>query len=411
MFDHSANGTPPSVEQTGRRWLPLAGVWCLYTAFGLNMASLAPLVAEIEADLDIGHSQMGTILGVWQVIYIVAAVPCGLLLDRISGRFALVLGGLLMAASALGRSYASDYWEFLFAVALFGLGGPIISAGAPKIVSEWFRGRQRGLAMGIYITGPGIGTIVCFTLTNSVLMPWADQDWRLVLCLWAGFTLLATAVWFVLASFSGQAVVARLRQGVGGAGIGYLLSQPGVRLLMLMSIGVLTISHGLGNWLPEIFRAGGMTPEHAGYWAAVPVGLAIIGALVIPRLAIPQHRYHVLRGLFLMTAVGCGLYASVGSGPWFLVGLVLHGTASASMMTVLILTLVELPGVGERRAGTATGLFFSAAEVGGVAGPVTLGILYDMTAGFSAGLGLLAGIGCALFFSVSLLNKRVKQIT
>ena len=139
-----------------------------------------------------------------------------------------------MAASALGRSYATDYWEFLFAVALFGLGGPIISAGAPKIVSEWFRGRQRGLAMGIYITGPGIGTIVCFTLTNSVLMPWADQDWRLVLCLWAGFTLLATAVWFVLASFSGQAVVARLRQGVGGTGIVYLLSQPGVRLLMLM---------------------------------------------------------------------------------------------------------------------------------------------------------------------------------
>ena len=154
MFDHSANGTPPSVEQTGRRWLPLAGVWCLYTAFGLNMASLAPLVAEIEADLDIGHSQMGTILGVWQVIYIVAAVPCGLLLDRISGRFALVLGGLLMAASALGRSYASDYWEFLFAVALFGLGGPIISAGAPKIVSEWFRGRQRGLAMGFTSPAP-----------------------------------------------------------------------------------------------------------------------------------------------------------------------------------------------------------------------------------------------------------------
>ena len=81
------------------------------------------------------------------------------------------------------------------------------------------------------------------------------------------------------------------------------------------------------------------------------------------------------------------------------------------MMTVLILTMVELPDVGIGRAGTATGLFFSAAEFGGVAGPVALGVLYDLTGGFGAGLGLFVGIGCALFALVSLLGDREKDLS
>ena len=168
--------------------------------------------------------------------------------------------------------------------------------------------------MGIYITGPGIGMIVCLTLTNAVLMPWADQDWRLVLRVWGSITLLATVLWFALITVAGRAPVQVTKQRVRGAGVVELLAQPGVRLLMMMGIGVLMITHGLGNWLPELLRAEGMTPDQAGYFAAIPVSLGILGALVIPRLATPQSRYHVLRGLFLSITVGCVCYATVGPG-------------------------------------------------------------------------------------------------
>ena len=52
--------------------------------------------------------------------------------------------------------------------------------------------------------------------------------------------------------------------------------------------------------------------------------------------------------------------------------LVLQGFVRASLMTILILTLMELPVVQERHAGTASGLFFSAAEIGGVLGPLVV---------------------------------------
>src|SRR3546814_3760719 len=77
-------------------------------------------------------------------------------------------------------------------------------------------------------------------------------------------------------------------------------------------------------------------------------------------------------------------------------------------MTVAILTLVETRGVGEKQAGTASGLFFAAAEIGGAGGPILLGVLYDATGGFDAGLYLLAGVG-ALLAVAALRLRRISE--
>ena len=70
-------------------------------------------------------------------------------------------------------------------------------------------------------------------------------------------------------------------------------------------------------------------------------------------------------------------------------GLILQGIARSSLTTIAILTLVETPQVGETRAATASGMFFSAAEVGGASGPVMLGLMHSATGSFQPALGLL----------------------
>ena len=156
----------------------LAGLWFCYMALGLSMASLAPLVSEIEADLSFSHSAMGTVMGAWQFVYIFAAMPCGMLLDRIGARWGLAIGALIMGLSGILRGFAGEYMELLAAVALFGLGGPLVSAGAPKVVREHFEGAHRGLAMGIYITGPGVGAVAALGLTQSVALPLQEGNRR-----------------------------------------------------------------------------------------------------------------------------------------------------------------------------------------------------------------------------------------
>ena len=71
--------------------------------------------------------------------------------------------------------------------------------------------------------------------------------------------------------------------------------------------------------------------------------------------------------------------------------------------------LVELPAVGERRAGTASGLFFSCAEVGGVAGPVLIGILNDRSGSFDAGLYALALLSGGLLIASLRLRRRQQK--
>lgn len=381
------------------RWLILFGVWFIYGAFGLIATSLAPLVQLLETDLGMSHAAMGSVMGAWQLVFIAAAVPCGILLDRLGSRWALLIGALFIAASAYGRSIAGNYGELLLAVMLFGVGGPIISAGAPKVIATWFQGASRGLAMGIYITGPAIGGVLSLTLTHSWLLPHFDGDWRRIFVLWACLASVAGLLWWLLASLPAVRLLADERHAIAHTPhrqvIVNLLEDPAVRLVLLLSVGVFLISHGLNNWLPELLVTGGMGVVEAGYWAAVPTVVGIGGSLLIPRLATPARRLPILTAL-CMTVVLATLLLQFQARPLLLSGLMLQGIARSSLMTVLILTLVELPSVGARNAGTASGLFFAAAEMGGMLGPLGLGVLYDLSHGFSAGLALFTAIAAVL---------------
>ena len=398
------------------RWLILAGLWLCYASFGVTVASLAPLVPIIQADLNMSHSAMGSVMGAWQLVYIVAAIPCGMLLDRLGGRLALTLGVGLVVLSGLGRAFADDYWTLLLAVMLFGVGGPIISSGAPMIVTGVFQGSQRGLAMGIYMTGPTIGGILALTLTHAVLLPLFDQSWRAVMLLWSAFALAGAVLWFVIASLAGPKVPGFRQQAasgsstgpvskpVGGSVVIDILRGPGIKLLLLMAIGAFLFNHGLNNWLPELLRTGGLSVVEAGYWAAFPLLVGVFGSLIIPRLATPERRFKIIF-MLCIAAVVVSLALQFQHPLILGASLFLQGLVRSSLMTVLILTLVELPAIQERQTGTASGLFFSAAEVGGVLGPLGLGFMFDLTGGFDAGLYALAAVAGAMALGTLRLSR------
>lgn len=101
-------GDPSRGERSALRWWMLAGVWLIYMCFGLTASSLAPLVAPIIGDLGLTHTQMGSVLGAWQLAFIVSAIPCGIIVDRLRPRRALLLGALLIALSGVARSFSTD---------------------------------------------------------------------------------------------------------------------------------------------------------------------------------------------------------------------------------------------------------------------------------------------------------------
>ena len=343
---------------------------------------------------------MGAILGAWPLVYIVAAAPCGAFVDRVGLKWSLFLAALIITASGGLRVVAVDAVSMFVAVGLFGIGGPLVSIGAPKAIAQWFEGAERGFAMGVYITGPFLGHILALALTNSVLMPFLDGDWRLVLLIYSGFILACGIAWFLLGSHPINRVVEQAglrRETIAGqmAVFGALLRLPNIQVILAMSIGAFFLHHALANWLPEMLRTGGMAPDEAGIWSALPTAVGIAGALMIPRLSTPPRRFAILIALALCTGAGALLLLATGV-PALVVAMVLQGIGRGSLIAVLILVLMETRGVDPRNTGAAVGLFFSAAEIGGVLGPLVIGAMWDLTGGFDAGLWLLGAVSVAI---------------
>jgi MFS family permease len=146
-----------------------------------------------------------------------------------------------------------------------------------------------------------------------------------------------------------------------------------------------------------------MDARAAGMWAAIPTAVGIAGALVVPRLAAPARRSAILAALFAC-AGGATLLIHARLEPVLALGLVLQGIARGSMTAVTMLTLMDTRQIGSQRLGAAGGLFFSAAEIGGMLGPLTVGSVFDLTGGFRAALYLLTGVCAALLGLLRLLG-------
>ena len=260
--------------------------------------------------------------------------------------------------------------------------------------------------MGIYMTGPALGTITSLSLTNSVLLPWLNQNWRHVFFVFAIVAIGCAALWILINSTSASKRHNATQRNAGALNVFIqLLGIPLVIIVLIMSIGIFAINHGLGNWLPEILRDNGMSAIKAGYWAAIPTLFGIAGSLLIPRLATKNNRFYLLIALFCCALVAIVLIRTV-DGPLLAGGLMIQGIARSSMMTIAILILMETPAVGADNMGVAGGLFFTAAEIGGVLGPVSIGIIADNTGGFNAALEMLAYI-CLGLIALAVIAKRM----
>jgi len=92
-----------------------------------------------------------------------------------------------------------------------------------------------------------------------------------------------------------------------------------------------------------------------------------------------------------------------------LTGLILKGITQGSMMAILLLIMMEIPQVGARYTGSAGGMFFAAAEVGGVLGPLSLGLLYDTEKSFQSGLNMLSMVCLMLLVLAFILKLMLKR--
>ncbi len=389
------------MHQQPYRWVILFLLWLLYFSFGVVTRSPSPLITPILRDLQMTYSQMGLVLGSWQMTYIVFAVSAGVIMDRWGLRRSIFFGAFIIGLSALLRSTSTGFISLLFFVALFGIGGPMISIGCPKTIATWFHGKERGTAIGIYTTGPWIGGMVSLAATNSVVMPMTGYSWRMTFAWYGVMSLVFAGLWWVLAR--------NVDVKTGGDGfrvlsvLRYLFSVRRVRLILISGLLAFGIMHGYFAWLPKILENAGMSPARAGIFSALPFLTSIPAVLILPRWTRADFRDQMIGALAILA--GISIFWVVILDWHTITGLLLFGVCGPCLMPLLVLSLMETPEVAAAYLGSATGVFFCVAEIGGFLGPFVVGFLVDLSGNFTTGGVFLVSLSAAILWAMVLLQK------
>jgi len=361
-----------------KRWWILGGLWGLYFCFGLGFTGIPPLVQPIQAALDMSSMQMGHILGSWQFVYMFCAISGAYFIVRQGPVPALTIAALLILMSLILRVGATDYRSLLLAVALLGVGGPIISIGCPYLVGQMFGKSSFGFAMGAYVSAPALANMLTFAFSEPVLLPAFSGNWRLVLMSWAGVAFLFFLFWLFVPKHG----VKTLEQ-LEGAKISLKSDWSFVTTICVVGILIFFVDHGYKSWLPEVVRLAGYTTAEVAALSTLSIGMWLLALLIMPAM-ISDNRTYIqvllfLSGLMLAGAVGIVIF---DIGLAFALACIGVGFSIGPLMTIALMPIVSRLGMTGATKIFVMALFFSAAEIGGTLGPVFFGFTFDTYGNF-----------------------------
>lgn len=162
-------------------WKLVAAVFVIYllnTAFPYYGGSV--LNAVMAEDLGFSRSALGYGFSAFILSMGLTSPMVGLLVNTFGVRSTLFMGGLVLAAGALGMAAITStelhYWIFFGAVSGLGfsLGGVI---PAQSVVTYWFK-RRKPLAMSIVLCASGVGAILSIPILNNLVASF-DGNWRM----------------------------------------------------------------------------------------------------------------------------------------------------------------------------------------------------------------------------------------
>ncbi|MGD0732606.1 MAG: MFS transporter [Terracidiphilus sp.] len=138
-------------------------VWTLFFSTVTNYISrqtfsvLAPL---ISAQYHLTHTDLGRILGAFQLSYAVTWLLGGIFLDAVGTRLGLALAVVFWSIVNIFTGFASSVFGFAASRFLLGIGEGLNWPGASKTVAEWFPSQERSLAVAIFDSGSSVGGAV-----------------------------------------------------------------------------------------------------------------------------------------------------------------------------------------------------------------------------------------------------------
>ena len=409
--------------KAGRReWIGLAvlALACLLYVMDLTVLHLA--VPALSADLAPTSAQLLWIIDIYGFFVAGSLITMGTLGDRIGRRKLLMIGATAFGLVSLLAAFSPNAESLIVSRALLGIAGATLAPSTLSLIFHMFQDpKQRSVAIGFWIGSFSAGSAIGPVLGGAMLeLFWWGSVFLLALPVMAALLLLgprvlpeykdpdagrldvvsaAMSVLAVLGVIFGLkeiaqdglglvpalAIVVGLAVAVAFVARQRRLADPmiDIRLFRLtkfnaaLATNFLAIFVAVGYFLfvaQYLQLVLGQSPLEAGLWSLPSAVGFIVGSQLAPRVLHNVRPAYVISGGLALAAVGLGLLAQVGVTGGLAALIAGSVVISLGLAPVFGLTTELIVGSAPpERAGAASGMSETGAELGGALGIAVMG--------------------------------------
>lgn len=391
------------------QWFVFALCFLIVLLDGFDTAAIGYVAPSLLKEWGMTKPQLGPVLSAALFGLAAGALSAGPLADRLGRKRVLVGSVFVLGLFTLLSSQAHDLQQLVVLRFLTGVGLGAAMPNAVTLMSEFCPSRHRALLTNAMFCGFPLGAALGGFLAAWMIPQWG---WRSVLLLGGSAPLLLVLVLVLVLPESVRYMVAKgqphariaavlgrisatasgiaafhqseIRQEVAGKqGLGVVLSpayRTGSLMLWLAYFMGLVIFYGVVNWMPVLFKEGGIDPKVAMQISALfPLGG--VGAVLSGWLMDRFNANRIIAIGFLLTALS--IYAvgqSVGNVGLLMVVVFVAGT----VMNTAQSSLPALAAAFYPTQGRATGVawMLGIGRFGGIAGSFLVAELARQKLGF-----------------------------
>lgn len=385
----------------------LAVVGIIVVAFNLRTAvtAMSAITAQISQDIVLTDTALG-IIGMLPPLMLAAGGLLGPVLTRwTSLELNLLLSIIVMIVGHIMRSVAHEFPGLLAGsiVAMLGMGvGNVL---LPALVKQYFPDRI-ALMTSIYAMLFSVSTATPGAIGPMV----ADTaGWRTSLALWAVIAVVAVPPWIgllVRQYRTRKSTDHSVRRALGTSGrTGFRMWRSRIAWGLLLMYGLASLNgYAMLAWLPEILiDTAGVSSLEAGALLSVYAVTAGPLALIVPAIAVrlqnPGVLSYVGAATFFIGYLGLIFSPSFLTPLWVLIAAL--GTGLFPVMLALINARTRTPETTAALSGFVQGL----GALVSVAGPLTVGILRDLSNGWTLPYIFLISTAVGILLSGFLLRS------
>jgi sugar phosphate permease len=179
------------------RWKIFSVLAFLYVMALFFRVSMAVVARDITADFNLSATQLGTLSSIFFIVYALAQIPLGILLDRFGGKIVVCVLGVMTTAGIILFALAPGYHVALAGRVLLGIGTSCVLMGSLKIFTNWFTQQEFAIIAGFIMAIGNLGNLFA---TAPLAAAVSSFGWRRALLAVALTQVIAIALVYTVAA-------------------------------------------------------------------------------------------------------------------------------------------------------------------------------------------------------------------